>query len=328
MKFNNTNFPKVSVVIPVKNEVAKIRKCIEGIINQTVPVLEIIVIDSGSTDGTLEILREYPIVKTVEIPASTFNHGETRNLGISQAKGEFVLLTVGDARACNNFWIEELLGCFDNENVAGVCGLQVVPHEIDKNPIEWFRPQSPPQRKKYAFSSPYDFRKLPPSEKKRACSWDDVNAMYRKSIKTEIPFQKTSYCEDMIWAREALILGYELVYNPVAKVYHYHLESPDFTFKRTFTVQYYQYKLFGLIPQKHVITTRKKLSWLKTLTKAETISLKDKWKWVRYNFEIHKAIGKASKRFLQLLSMEEIALDQFHEKICGTPPIPSKVKFN
>ena len=133
-------FPSVSVIIPVKNEAVKIRACIDGILSQTVPVAEIIVIDSGSTDETVAILRSYKEVTLIEIPGTEFNHGATRNLGVSKATGEFVLLTVGDARPYNNFWIEELLNGFVDEEVAGVCGQQVVPHETDKNPVEWFRP--------------------------------------------------------------------------------------------------------------------------------------------------------------------------------------------
>ena len=63
-------FPTVSVIIPVRNEAKRIRQCIEGILKQTVPVQEIIVIDSGSTDGTLEILMEFPEVDVVEIDGS------------------------------------------------------------------------------------------------------------------------------------------------------------------------------------------------------------------------------------------------------------------
>src|SRR5688572_2468272 len=109
--------PEISVVIPVKNEGAKIRACIEGILSQSIPVKEIIVIDSGSTDGTVEILREYEKVKLLEISSSTFNHGETRNLGVRHASGEFVVLTVGDARAYDQYWIQHLLEGFDAPNV-------------------------------------------------------------------------------------------------------------------------------------------------------------------------------------------------------------------
>ncbi len=102
-------FPTISVVIPVKNEGAKIRACIEGILSQTVPVLEIIVIDSGSTDGTIDILRGYKKVKLLQIPSSEFNHGQTRNFGVAHASGEFVLLTVGDARAWDENWIKKFI---------------------------------------------------------------------------------------------------------------------------------------------------------------------------------------------------------------------------
>ena len=98
-------FPSVSVIIPVKNEALKIRACIDGILQQTVSVKEIIVIDSGSTDDTVAILKKYKEVSLVEIPSTEFNHGETRNLGVQQARGDFVLLTGGDARPYNKFWI-------------------------------------------------------------------------------------------------------------------------------------------------------------------------------------------------------------------------------
>ena len=106
------NFPTVSVVMPVKNEALKIKACIESILAQTVPVNEIIVVDSGSADGTLEILELFPQVQVFKIPSSEFNHGLTRNLGVSMATGEFVILTVGDAQPANEFWIEELLKGF------------------------------------------------------------------------------------------------------------------------------------------------------------------------------------------------------------------------
>ncbi|MGY8942395.1 MAG: glycosyltransferase family 2 protein, partial [Flavobacteriales bacterium] len=89
--------PKISVIIPVRNEALRIRQCIEGIRKQTVSVHEVIVIDSGSTDGTREILSEYPDVTVIEIDGSTFNHGLTRNLGVEASSGDFCLLTVGDA---------------------------------------------------------------------------------------------------------------------------------------------------------------------------------------------------------------------------------------
>ena len=74
---------------------------------------EIIVIDSGSTDRSLEIVRRYP-VRLIEIPASEFNHGSTRNLGVRAAKGEYVVMTVQDALPGSDDWLELFLAGFGN----------------------------------------------------------------------------------------------------------------------------------------------------------------------------------------------------------------------
>lgn len=309
--------------MPVKNEALKIRACIEGILEQSIPVKEIIVVDSGSTDGTLQILKSFPQVQVLEIPSSEFNHGLTRNLGVSKATADFVVLTVGDARPYNKNWIEELLKGFTHENVAGVCGQQVVPHHRDKNPVDWFRPVSEPTIKYFQYS-PEAFNALAPQMKKAACSWDDVTAMYRRNILNRLPFQKTSYCEDAIWARDALLNGYTIAYNPAARLYHYHNEDADFTFKRSFTTLYMQYKYFGLIPQKSTLPLITKLRMVKTLLKSIFPDVAGIIKWYKYNTGNFKAIQLAQQTFIQTLQQGEAELDKKHTELCGKPPVPLK----
>ena len=138
-------------------------------------------------------------------------------------------------------------GGFHSNRVAGVCGLQIVPHDKDKNPVEWFRPQSEPSIKRYAFT-PEEFEKLSPEKMKEICGWDDVSAMYRRKDILALPFRITTYGEDAIWAKEALLSGKAIVYNTAARVFHYHLENDEFTFKRTLTTSYFRYKQFNYIP--------------------------------------------------------------------------------
>jgi len=317
-------YPAISVVIPVKNEALKIRACLDGILSQTVPVKEIIVIDSGSVDGTQDIVRSYNETVLVEIPSSAFNHGTTRNLGVSKATGEFVLMTVGDARALNKTWIEELLKGFTDDTVAGVCGQQVVPHEKDKNPVEWFRPVSEPELKRYQFSTVNEFEQLSAAEKTAACGWDDVTALYRKSVLQQIPFQQITYGEDPLWAKDALMNGYALVYNYKAKVYHYHLENEEFTFKRAFTTMYFRYKQFGFLYEEPVLPLRSKLSILKTLAAATNFNPVSILKWYRYNTGNFKAGLKAYRLFMKHLQQGDDSLDAAHEQYCGKPPVPQK----
>ena len=317
--------PTISVIIPVKNEGTKIRACIEGILSQTIPVTEIIVIDSGSTDDTLSILKEFSIVKVIEIPGSEFNHGATRNLGVRNATGEFLLFTVGDARAYDNLWIEHMLKGFDgDDNIAGVCGLQIVPHERDKNPAEWFRPASKPQIVKHVYTEE-EFNALTPFEKKVACSWDDVTTMYKRDIMlNKVPFQPTTYGEDILWAKDAIRAGYAIVYNTAARVYHYHLEDGEFTFKRSFTVIYHWYKLWDYVTEVPEFNLMYYLKLANVLRKAEGLSASEKIKWWKYNLELKAAIKKAIVEFHKSLQAGEDNLDKRHTELCGKPPIPKK----
>jgi rhamnosyltransferase len=236
--------PRISVVIPVKNERTTVRACIEGILGQTLSrEVEIIFLDSGSTDGTLDILQHYP-VRVHEIPASEFNHGETRNAGVRMARGELVALTVADARPQDGKWLERMARHFEDPQVAGVCGQQVVPHERDKNPLQWFRPFTKPVARRVHFPNPGEFDQLPPKDQIALCGWDDVTAMYRRSVLLALPFQKVNFSEDGIWARDALRLGHALVYDYAAKVYHYHHETFRFRFRRTYTIKHHSYEHF------------------------------------------------------------------------------------
>ena len=318
-------FPTVSVIIPVRNEAKRIRQCIEGILKQTVPVHEIIVIDSGSTDGTLEILAEFPKVDLIEIDGSTFNHGLTRNLGAERATGEFCQLTVGDAYAYNDVWLEEMLKGFVDDEVMAVCGQQAVDHLPENNPMQWFRPSGPPtfsrvQHKEGAWDL------LSPDEKKEDGGWDDVNAMYRHQALIDQPFRETSYSEDKIWLDEALRTGHAVVYNTAARVFHYHYEDADFMYRRTITGLYFNYKTFGTTPppysaKENFITKIKRFRWTFLKTGINPISAS---RWWDYHNQRNKALERGISTFLKKLNEGENQLDNFHTSLCKKPPIPTK----
>lgn len=63
---------------------------------------EVLVVDSGSSDGTTDLARKYS-ARILSIPKSEFNHGGTRNRGIAEARGEFAVMTVGDAIPAGSF---------------------------------------------------------------------------------------------------------------------------------------------------------------------------------------------------------------------------------
>jgi rhamnosyltransferase len=318
--------PSISVVIPVKNEARNIRDCIEGILNQTVPVKEIIVIDSGSTDGTVDILTGYKEVTIIEIPSVEFNHGRTRNLGISKCSGDLILFTVGDAKPLDNTLIETLLSGFIDDEVIAVCGQQVVPHEVDKNPVQWFRPISEAQLQRFQIKGPDEFNALSPAQRKQMCSWDNVIALYKAEALKAIPFESITYGEDGVWAKQALLRGKAIVYNSAARIYHYHNESPDFVFRLFFTTSYFQYKQFGFVPIRPHLSLKRKLQILKIIAKSNPGGIRRLVLWYKYNTKNYKAAANSHSLFINTLKQGEEALDKKHNEVCKKAPTPSKVK--
>lgn len=312
--------PSVSIVIPVRNEAKGIKACLDSWLSQTMAVEEIVVIDSGSTDGTLDIVRGYDKIRLMEISAAEFNHGTTRNRAMQYATGEFTLMTVGDGRAYDETVLARMLAGFTSSRVAGVCGLQVVPHEPDKNPVEWFRPQSEPQTKSFSYESAEQFDALASEQKKEAASWDDVIAMYRTSVlRDEIPFREITYGEDPMWAVDALKAGHILVYDAAARVYHYHLENPDVAYKRAITMLCLRKWLFGILPEIPRQSIQSNLSMIRALLRTPGLSLREKWNWYKFNQANHQALVEAVTDFLSANRQGEESIRQLHDRCVGKP---------
>lgn len=292
--------PKISIVIPVKNGAATIDNCIQSIRRQTIyPDCEIVVIDSGSTDTTLDRLEKYD-VKLIQIPPKSFNHGATRNLGVKHSSGDFVVMTVQDAIATDEFWLERMIKHFQDTEVAGVCGQQIVPHDADKNPHEWFRPQSVSKVIEVQFKNREDFDKLSPKEQRKVCGWDDVNAMYRKSVLEQIPFESVAFGEDMLWAKTALSHRYKLVYDQSARVNHYHFQFPEYTYRRVLISSVFIYKCIGYAtPQ---VFTKRNYG----LVLYRNFRWRCHPKWILHNFKIIYNHRKATKKFLFAIETNSI----------------------
>jgi rhamnosyltransferase len=313
------NAPLISIVIPVKNGAPWLEQLFPAILRQTLAArTEIIVVDSGSKDETLSIVEKYP-VRLLAIDPASFDHGLTRNLGAQQAKGEYVVMTVQDALPTDDRWLEKLLSGFENGTIAGVCGQQVVPHDPAMNPVQWFRPISAAERFTYAFPDPQSFNSLPAGTKKAICSWDNVNAMYRRDILAKVPFRKATFGEDQQWAQDAVLAGYGIAYNYEARVYHYHHENPTYSYKRAFTELYYAYRLFGMKPVA-VSRLRPMLRTVKILVREKSIGLKQKFRWLRYNYGLNSAYRRAVREFEVSLARGESSLDSRHTQLCGVAP--------
>jgi rhamnosyltransferase len=310
--------PLISIIIPVKNGASTIEACLKGIFSQTIKdIIEIIIIDSGSSDGTLEILNKFP-VRLFQISPSAFNHGLTRNYGISMASGEFILLTVQDAIASTTNWLEIMFKHFINKEVMGVCGQQIVPHHPDKNPLEWFMPISEPGIQIIKFETG-EFEKLDGKTQNSLCGWDDVNAMYRKSALLDTPFIETNFAEDAAWAKAALSKGYQLVYDNNAKVYHYHHHNFKFAFKRTYIGLYHTKLIFNYHRRFNHFFKQFSMIFYRTFLKKQVPG--KKIYWIYYNINILIAQYCASIVFnINSLLLRDASFEKAYKYWVGQPP--------
>jgi len=208
----------ISLLIRTKNEAKAINKTLELIKTQRgVSNLEIIVVDSGSTDDTISIIRHHRDreVKLIEIKPEDFTFGRALNIGFKVSQGEVVVPLSAHAFLCNEHWLENLTKHFMDPQVAGVYGRQL-PH-----PEAW-----PPVKRDYlqCYSNHPRVQKNPNDIRDHFFS--NVNAAVRRKCWEEHPFVETlPYCEDWEWARAMLRKGYKIIYEPEAAVYHSHNES-------------------------------------------------------------------------------------------------------
>ena len=239
----------ISVVIPTLNEGNIIERCLKSLSKQTYKDFEVIIVDSGSKDRTIEIASYYP-VSIYQTEEASFNHGLTRNYGISKAQGEYVILLTADAIPCNNSWMEKLienLKCDDQ--VAGVYSRQI-PHKdaqlLTQMRVNRYFTASRERRESKNFNCD-DYAKLSPRHKHRFCNFDNVSSCIRKSVWKKTPFSKTDFAEDLEWSKHVLEAGYKIVYEPESIVYHSHDFSILGLYKKTLINCSKLYSLFGLI---------------------------------------------------------------------------------
>jgi len=247
---------KVSVVIPTRNAGPGFRQTLEMIFAQQVSYpFEVIVVDSGSQDETLDICREFP-VRLLRISPKSFNHGATRNYAISQAQGEFIVLTVQDAVPADKNWINALIQpLIEDAEVAGVYGRQLPKPDSSyitrKRNELWYKGLN--KRITRQIRSEEDFAKLPLEEKLLTIRFDNVNACLRKEVWGKYPFPALSYAEDLAWAFEVLKAGYKLVYEPAAQVWHSHDRGLWYEFKRAYQDGKALVRLLGIFLSKKFI---------------------------------------------------------------------------
>jgi rhamnosyltransferase len=240
---------KASVVIPTLNagpEFLRLLRCLR--IQETNFEFELVVVDSGSTDGTVELAERYG-AEVHRIDRGDFNHGVSRNLGISLARGEYVVLTVQDAVPFDRRWLSAMVEDLERDGgVAGVYGRQI-PH-LDAGPLTRAilngQVSASSERTEKFLKEGSTLDELTPRRRRRICAFDNVSSCIRRSVWEELPFEKTAFGEDLRWGKQVIEAGYKLVYEPASAVFHSHERGPSYDLRRYYVDQKILLELFGL----------------------------------------------------------------------------------
>jgi GT2 family glycosyltransferase len=216
----NFQLPLISVIIPTWNGAHHLPTCLNSLRRQSYTNFEVIVVDNGSTDGSLGLLeRDYSEVRVVALPENRGFAGGV-NAGIRQARGEIVAVFNNDAEA-DTRWLEELAEAlarhpeagmatpkvllFDRRDVIHTVGDFYGVNGVPGNRGVWQQDEGQFDREEYVFGAA------------------GVAAAYRRAMLNQVGLfdeDLISYCEDVDLAWRAQLAGWKCVYVPKAVVYH------------------------------------------------------------------------------------------------------------
>ena len=204
----------VSVVIPVKDGERYLEELLQALAREGVE--EVLVIDSGSRDRSLEIARAAG-VELLQIGPSEFGHGRTRNLGAERTSGELICFLTQDATPVPG-WLDAYREAFELD---GRVGAAYGPHLP--------RPDTSPMiaRELSEFFAGFASSGAPVIQREEGDTGaptflSNVNACYRRACWEEIRFREVPYSEDQAFGSDLLGAGWAKVYHPGAAVLHAH----------------------------------------------------------------------------------------------------------
>lgn len=187
----------VSVIVRTKNEVATLERAVSSLRRQTVDV-EVVVVDSGSTDGTLELARRLADT-LVELPPERFTYGRSLNLGAAAAAGSILFALSAHCVASSDEWVERSLAYYAAEDVAGTTGDPIGP---DGGLLTGSRTVTPAD----VLANPHW------GLSNHASSW-------RRQVWEEVPFDESAEsCEDKLWMWTLMRSGWVFVVDPALVV--------------------------------------------------------------------------------------------------------------
>lgn len=234
----------VTVAIPVRDGGALFERTLDALAAQTL-AHELLVCDSGSTDGSLELARARA-TRVLEIDPARFGHGGTRNLLMREASGAHVAFLTQDATPADAHWLERLLGGMQLASDVGLVYGPYLPRPDAAAPVRlelerWFRALAPDGAPRVDRLGE-DERLAGPGKMGLSAAaligprgfFTDANACLARAAWQRVPFREVPYAEDRVLAIDMLRAGYAKAFVPSAAVLHSHAYTPSQELRRCF----------------------------------------------------------------------------------------------
>jgi rhamnosyltransferase len=215
----------VSIVIPAKNEESTIRDCLDAVFGQQTDLsFDVLVMDSGSTDQTVDIVKNHGRVRLVTIPPGEFGHGKTRNRGAGMTRGDVIVFLNADAVPANREWLAKLLECFEGDPSPAGAFSRHLPRDGCFLYMDRDLRQSMPDRGRI-----YNRDDLGSS-----LLFSTVSCAIPRTVWQENPFDDNiDIAEDQQWAARVLNRNLNIAYQPDSMVVHSH----NYRFRELFSIK-------------------------------------------------------------------------------------------
>jgi rhamnosyltransferase len=211
--------PKVSIILRSYNEGWALKETLPALAAQDYNNWELIVIDSGSTDGSVDLIRKAKPAHFEQITPREYNPSRVMNRGMTLSQGNYCLFLNADATPQGPNWIRELSKALHDPKVAACFGRQI-----------------PRPGCQAVYACDYDRCFGPNRESKK---WRHFFSMVSSGVRKDIWekrgfLEKLQYAEDHEYTWWAKSEGYKVVYVPDAVVMHSHNYTPEQAYKRSF----------------------------------------------------------------------------------------------
>jgi GT2 family glycosyltransferase len=215
----------VSLIVPVKNGASRLRELLPAILAQRIQdQIEIIAIDSGSRDGSVDLLKDFGAT-VISIPAHSFNHGLTRTVATEYAHGSIFVFLNQSTLPADERWLANLVRPLDvDPHLAGVCSRVLPRKDADiLTARDVLRNINAAANRVVTQVTDWPAYRAMKGEALRAfVNFHTLSAAIRATVFRELPFRAAEFAEDLIWGKEALERGYKLQFEPSSVALHSH----------------------------------------------------------------------------------------------------------